>query len=202
FKYFCKYFNVKANEDTLSKFEEVFNQFSAAEEGMHILKKEREEILDSISDKVPFIIHKYSKNKLIKNLGFDDIKINDVFYPKYSFVYISAGGNSKMSTDIEFDTDNLEEFIEYMADIIKFKKSAKSQRALMTSSLREYILERDNYTCQQCGLSIKDEPNLLLEIDHIVPVSKGGLTTEENLQTLCWKCNRSKSNKLSIPKES
>ena len=196
FKYFCKYFNVKADEDTLSKFEDVFNQFSAAEEGMRLLKKEREDILASISDKVPFLIHKYSKNKLIKNLGFDDIKINDVFYPKYSFVYISAGGNSKMCTDIVFDTANLEEFIEYLADIVKFKKSVKGQRALMTSSLREEILERDDYTCQNCGISIKDEPNLLLEIDHIIPVSKGGMTTEDNLQTLCWRCNRSKSNKL------
>ena len=37
---------------------------------------------------------------------------------------------------------------------------------------------------------------LLLEIDHIVPIVKGGLTTEDNLQTSCWKCNRSKGSKL------
>ncbi|WP_256948040.1 HNH endonuclease [Streptococcus pneumoniae] len=30
----------------------------------------------------------------------------------------------------------------------------------------------------------------------MVPVSKGGLSTPDNLQTLCWKCNRSKSNKI------
>ena len=196
FKYFCKYFNIKADEDTLSKFEDVFNQFSAAEEGIRILKKEREDILENLSDKVPFIIRKYSKNKLIKNLGFDDIKINDIFYPKYSFIYVSAGGNSKMCTDIKFDINNLEKFIKYIANIIKFQNSVKGQRALMTSSLREEILKRDNYTCQNCGLSINDEPNLLLEIDHIIPVSKGGMTTKSNLQTLCWKCNRSKSNKL------
>ena len=40
-----------------------------------------------------------------------------------------------------------------------------------------------------------EEPNLLLEVDHIVPVSKGGKTEADNLQTLCWRCNRSKSNK-------
>ena len=33
-------------------------------------------------------------------------------------------------------------------------------------------------------------------MDHIVPVSKGGCTVEDNLQTLCWKCNRAKSNKI------
>ena len=65
----------------------------------------------------------------------------------------------------------------------------------MTSKLRQHIKERDHFTCKYCGASTEAEPHLLLEIDHIVPVSKGGLTTEENLQTLCWRCNRSKSNK-------
>ena len=63
----------------------------------------------------------------------------------------------------------------------------------MTPKLRESIKQRDNYTCQECGVSLQDEPHLLLEIDHIIPVAKGGLTTKDNLQTLCWKCNRKKS---------
>ena len=66
----------------------------------------------------------------------------------------------------------------------------------MTNKLRERIKTRDDYTCRNCHNSINKEPNLLLEIDHIIPVSKGGYTVEENLQTLCWKCNRAKSNKL------
>lgn len=32
--------------------------------------------------------------------------------------------------------------------------------------------------------------------DNIIPVSKGGITEESNLQTLCWKCNRSKADKV------
>lgn len=66
----------------------------------------------------------------------------------------------------------------------------------MTSKLREKIKGCDNYTCQNCNLSINDEPNLLLEIDHIIPISKGGMSSEDNLQTLCWKCNRSKDAKI------
>lgn len=41
------------------------------------------------------------------------------------------------------------------------------------------------HTCQHCGLSVRGEPNLLLEIDHIHPLSKGGLSIVENLLTLC-----------------
>ena len=66
----------------------------------------------------------------------------------------------------------------------------------MTSNLREKIKIRDSYTCQKCTLSTKTERNLLLEIDHIIPLSKGGITSENNLQTLCWKCNRSKGAKI------
>ncbi len=58
----------------------------------------------------------------------------------------------------------------------------------MTSKLRDYIKDRDNHTCKNCGNSTRNEPNLLLEIDHIQPISKGGRTEVENLQTLCWKC--------------
>ena len=46
----------------------------------------------------------------------------------------------------------------------------------MTQDLREAIKKRDNYTCCKCGNSVFKEPNLLLEVDHIIPVSKGGLT--------------------------
>lgn len=59
-----------------------------------------------------------------------------------------------------------------------------------------YIKERDNFTCKFCGNSTHAEPNLLLEVDHNIPVVKGGCTEESNLQTLCWKCNRSKSSKI------
>ena len=47
--------------------------------------------------------------------------------------------------------------------------------------LRQQIKECDNYTYRYCGNSIHKEPNLLLEIDHIISIKKGGLTKEENL---------------------
>ena len=60
----------------------------------------------------------------------------------------------------------------------------------MSDPQRERILEKYNHQCVHCG----SEENL--EIDHIIPVSKGGEGSDENLQVLCRSCNRSKSNKI------
>lgn len=196
FKYVCKYFGIKADEDTLAQFESILNNFEAAEEGKESLRKERENILSSISAEVPFLIRKFSQKKLEEKLGFDEVDFNSIYFPKYVFLYTSSGGNASTRCDVIMNIENLNKFVLYLSDLVKFRKSAAGQRALMTSKLRQTIKERDNFTCKQCGVSTAQEPHLLLEIDHIVPVSKGGLTTEDNLQTLCWRCNRSKGAKM------
>lgn len=196
FRYLCKYFGIDATEETLADFENTLNNFEAAEDGKEALKQERENILSSIESDIPFLIRKFSQKKLEKYLGFDEVDFSTVYFPKYIFKYVSSGGNASSECSIVLDIDNLNKFVLYLSEKVKFKKSAAGQRALMTSKLRREIKERDCYTCQKCGVSVEKEPTLLLEIDHIIPVSKGGLTTEDNLQTLCWRCNRSKGAKL------
>ena len=195
FKYLCKYFNIKPNEESLENFENVLNNFSAAEEGKKLLNNELEEIKESIKNDIPFLISIFSMKKFMLKLCFKEIDFSTLYFPVYTFRYISPGGNKSTSCNIKLDINNLNSFVEYLSEIVKFRKSAAGQRALMTSKLREKIKQRDNYTCQKCGLSINDEKNLLLEIDHIIPISKGGMSTEDNLQTLCWKCNRTKGAK-------
>lgn len=56
--------------------------------------------------------------------------------------------------------------------------------------LRFEIFKRDNFTCQYCG---RTPPAIILEVDHIVPVSKGGGNEQINLLTACFDCNRGKS---------
>ena len=55
--------------------------------------------------------------------------------------------------------------------------------------LRHEVFKRDGYRCRECGAS-KDET--ILEIDHIIPVARGGTNDIDNLQTLCRECNRMK----------
>lgn len=196
FKYVCKYFDIQTNEESLANFEQILNNFCAAEQGKKLLKAERDDILESISAEIPFLIRKLDNKNLINKLGFDTIDFSQLYFPKYSFRYVSSGGNSSRSCDVVLDINQLERFVNYLSGLVKFKNSVKGQRALMTVSLREKIKQRDNHTCKICGNSTYDEPNLLLEIDHIIPLSKEGMTTEDNLQTLCWKCNRSKGAKI------
>ena len=68
------------------------------------------------------------------------------------------------------------------------------KRKPISPSLRFDVLEKDNFTCQYCGAKSVDD-NVLLEVDHIVPVSKGGDNNIENLVTSCKKCNIGKSAK-------
>ena len=198
FKYLCKYFNIKADEETLENFEDVLNKFSAAEEGKILLNNELEKIKASIKNDIPYLIRKLSMKKFMLKLGFKVVDFSTVYFPVYSFRYVSPGGNKSNRNDIKLDIANLNNFVAYLSERVKFRKSVAGQRALMTSKLREKIKQRDNYTCKECGLSTNDEKNLLLEIDHIIPLSKGGMSSEENLQTLCWKCNRTKGAKINI----
>lgn len=61
--------------------------------------------------------------------------------------------------------------------------------------LRPFVYERDGYRCRRCGA---EEP---LSVDHIIPRSKGGPTTLENLQTLCCPCNSSKGDRIELVPE-
>lgn len=76
------------------------------------------------------------------------------------------------------------------------KKTAQPERHSLSASERNAVLRRDNYRCRVCGLSQRDNPALVLEVDHITPVSRGGTNDPVNLQTLCKECNRLKSNKI------
>src|SRR3990170_916989 len=59
----------------------------------------------------------------------------------------------------------------------------------ISDRLRFKILMRDGFTCQSCGASPTKERGVELQVDHIVPWSKGGETEEDNLKTKCEKCN-------------
>lgn len=71
------------------------------------------------------------------------------------------------------------------------KKQVVSKRGYISKKLRFLVFERDNFTCQACGRTPKDD-GIKLSPDHVIPVEWGGETTLENLQALCRECNEGK----------
>ncbi len=63
-----------------------------------------------------------------------------------------------------------------------------SQSRYIPESTKKIVYTRDGGICQCCGSSLS------LEYDHITPYSCGGSSSVSNIQLLCMKCNRSKSN--------
>ena len=57
------------------------------------------------------------------------------------------------------------------------------------------VARRDNNTCQICGKILLDRD---IEIDHIIPYSRGGTSDESNLRVTCLDCNRKKGKKIEI----
>lgn len=83
-------------------------------------------------------------------------------------------------------------------------KKEVEKRRRVTQKTKNAVLERDNKVCQICGISydfVEDlctglGDYLLFEVDHIQSVAQGGTGQEvDNLQCLCWRCNRKKGGK-------
>jgi 5-methylcytosine-specific restriction endonuclease McrA len=59
--------------------------------------------------------------------------------------------------------------------------------------IRAEIVARDNSTCYLCGLWLNDNE---IHLDHVIPVSKGGLHDPSNIKVACAYCNLSKGAKI------
>lgn len=202
YKYICKYFEIPISEITLAKLEAVSQAIENIEQGLRYLRVKQDNLKSLLSKEhlgrnVPDLLLSEDMAYFNRCIGFDlTFNLNSAILPTFSFEYISAGGNSGQSFGVKMTADVILDFMFFIHDELERKSRASYVRSLVTPKVRSQVKERDNFTCQICGISTKDEPHLLLEIDHIIPVSKGGTSDMSNLQTLCWKCNRSKSNKL------
>lgn len=192
-KYLIKYFNVAADKETLGGVQQLGESISRLESAVENLNKREAAIKGSVQP--PEFIVKHYEELFWSELGAHVVPIM-VPYPEYRFQYTSAGGNSSQTTSLTLNIGTIDALAVSLDQKIKWAKSAAAQRSLMTARLRNDIKARDGYACRQCGITLADHPYLLLEVDHIVPVSRGGLSTPDNLQTLCWRDNRAKGAKL------
>lgn len=188
------YSNKELYPEQIQKLHQLIGELETLKDAKQIIDNYKIEYQKYLGN-VPEYVMINDEEGFYSRLGFARIDEN-VLNVEYKFSYTSGGGMAKRTFSVPMTEETIVDLIKALEGKLSAHSFSKEQRALMTSKLREYIKKRDNYTCCNCGNSIYAEPNLLLEIDHIIPISKGGCTTENNLQTLCWKCNRAKSAKV------
>lgn len=76
--------------------------------------------------------------------------------------------------------------------VIRLVYFVKIPRRVSLPVTRRGVLSRDNYTCQYCGVA---PPRKDLTVDHVMPRSRGGKSTWENVVAACQKCNGRKGNR-------
>lgn len=184
----------KIYPEQIRKLYRLVEELETLKDAKQIIENYKAEYQQYLGD-VPDFIIKNDEVGFYSRLGFATVD-ESVLAAEYKFSYTSGGGMAQRSFTVPMTEETIAELIKVLESKLTAHAFAKEQRTLMTKKLREFIKNRDNFTCCNCGNSTYIEPNLLLEIDHIIPVAKGGETVENNLQTLCWKCNRAKGDKI------
>ena len=91
--------------------------------------------------------------------------------------------------DIELDSIMPSDVQEIPKQIEETNKIMIMVKTSLPQKLRFEVFKRDKHTCQYCGRS---PPAVILEVDHIIPISSGGTDELSNLITSCFDCNRGK----------
>lgn len=144
----------------------------------------------------PFIvwnIGKFFKNDLVseKYGDNDEVLPEDTIYTFYHETDVTVEGIIEtIINEVSFD----KEF--YFIGEYKSEFREKKDSRIISKSLRFKILFKDKFKCTKCGRGAED--GIQLHVDHILPLSLGGATEEDNLQTLCIDCNLGKGNRVII----
>ena len=132
----------------------------------------------------------YVKQKLNQPLSQADVRC--------TVTYTSPKGQNSYARALGWDFNGLRHGLDEVVRIRDSRATTQflrqQERNKMSQALRAQVIGRDNSRCRMCGASVSD--GVTLHVDHIVPVSRGGLTVDSNLQTLCQECNLGKSNRF------
>jgi 5-methylcytosine-specific restriction endonuclease McrA len=84
--------------------------------------------------------------------------------------------------------DNVDAFLDYLQYVLVPLWNAEATPSRLPAEewefLRKAALERDGYSCGNCGKS-----NLVLQVHHIIEIQNGGSNRLTNLRTLCNECH-------------
>ena len=136
-------------------------------------------------------LNDYEKRDYLERLWNDENTLLKLFYTEYEYfkrqldkevdkiVYEIISGSSP---NVKYDQRTLEEMSLYQ---IRERNPAYGEK--LKNTVFKSALKNGVYKCNRCG-KISPYPNDF-QVDHIIPMSKGGKTVIGNLQLLCKKCN-------------
>lgn len=113
----------------------------------------------------------------------DDLEFTITDNPEFDNGLLVNVCNACIASDVLYD------YFSGNNVVSNYRKKLIAKRHRIPAAIRREILTQYNYTCRICGTTEN------LHIDHIIPVTKGGLSTSDNLQVLCSMCNNIKKNK-------
>jgi hypothetical protein len=119
---------------------------------------------------------------------------------------------------VVFDLFNEEYFDSTFRNWKQNKKFKIFEDKKVKDSVRYHVFSQKGIICVKCGLvgqyfalekdkniqsdkyhfnlyTMKNDQEIMMTVDHIVPASKGGARSLKNLQPMCWLCNNEKGNK-------
>jgi len=118
----------------------------------------------------------YYENEIYMVEGANNLDINEMELHLKAYIYKNNNKIEKLKKEIEL--------------IEKAVKNTERSREPISEEVKFEVWRRDQGKCIKCS----SQENL--EFDHIIPFSKGGSNSARNIQLLCEKCNREKSNKI------
>lgn len=167
------------NKDKLTEYREKYSTLP------QLLTKDEIKTL-----KLPFNIYRRTEALMTKAVTLNPVTAPTV---KCKIYYTSPKGQNSYKNCNDYSFSDIIKYCDLASKQLEVQSTKEYQRKLMTSAMRYSILNRDNQRCVICGRSASD--GVTLQVDHIIPVSKGGKTTPENLRTLCSDCNLGKGDK-------
>lgn len=147
---------------------------------VEIYKKELDENFSNFLDQYDNFEDDAFNEFLVRKL------LNEAGYNKTHW-YFNSSYLNELDCMLDFLLEFIEENYSPISDDIEDNEDSKNRERYISKVVKIAVWRRDLGKCVECGSQEK------LEYDHIIPVAKGGSNTERNIQLLCEKCNRMKS---------
>ena len=139
----------------------------------------------------------FEQRGYLEKLWNDESTLLKLYYSEWEFFKrqldkeiekIVYGVVSGTSPNVKYDQRTLEEM-----PLQKIRECYPSYGEKLRNSVFDAAFENGVYKCQRCGMTSSHKKDF--QVDHIVPMSKGGKTVASNLQLLCFRCNMIKADK-------